>query len=512
MFKIFYIYLVVFLLITTGYSQNKFIDNLDNNIETMMSEFQVPGLSIAIVKDGSIIISKGYGEKEFGKSDKVDENTAFPIASVSKSTTALCLAMLVEENKLHWDDKVIKYLPDFQMHDEWVSKEITIRDLLTHRSGLASISGGTLWFGSEFSREEIVERVKYLKPVTSFRSKYAYQNIMYLIAGQIINAVSGKSWDEFVKERIFIPLDMHNSSCTFNKLINFPNKARAHIIVNEKIQTINYRNHDNMGPAASVVASAKDMAKYLLLYLNEGKSGSKLLVNKTQLNELITPQMSLPFSIFSDGMEFASPTYRAYGLGWFIKDYVGFKVVYHSGGVDGFRCLVTMIPSKQLGFVILTNQGERGITNALTLSLMGSYLGIPDLDWKSYYLNQRVDGQEKRKNLEKVKSQKRVAGTKSRFNLEKYCGLYRDEMYGHVFVKLENDKLILSFSHTPSFKAELNHWHFDTFQIEWFDPIIPDGLCTFVHDSNEKISELKLDQPDLLDVDFSELKLVLVDK
>jgi CubicO group peptidase (beta-lactamase class C family) len=483
---------------------------LDENVKELMSEFQVPGLALAIVKDGSIILSKGYGEQEIGKSEKVDKNTAFPIASVSKSTTALCLAILVEEKKLDWDDKVIKYLPDFKMYDEWVTNEITIRDLLTHRSGLPSISGGTLWFGSDFSREEIVSRIKYLKPVSSFRSKYAYQNIMYLVAGQIIKVVSGKTWDEFVKERIFNSLGMHNSGTTYEDLINFLNTAKPHIIKDDKIQSINFRNHDNIGPAASVVASATDMAKYLLLYLNEGKSGSKQLINKFQLKELITPQMTLPFSTFSEGMEYANPTYLAYGLGWFIKDYVGYKIIYHSVGVDGFRCLVTMIPDKQLGFVVLTNQEERGMTKALTSSLVDAYLGFPELGWKNYFLKISEESTEKRKEKIEIENQKRVVGTKSTFSLEKYYGIYRDEMYGDISVGTESGKLILSFSHTPAFTAELNHWHFDTFKLKWHDPIMPDGLCTFVLDSNKKISELKLDQPDLLDVDFSELKLIRV--
>ncbi len=361
---------LIFWIHSSGFAQNSYRDNLDEYIEGLMIEFQVPGLSLAVVKDGEIIVAKGYGLREIGKSDQVDENTLFGIASISKSTVAVSLAMLVDEGKLNWDDPVIKYLPGFRMYDPWVTREITIRDLLIHRSGLSVISGGTLWYGSDYTREEIINRIHFLKPVSSFRDKYAYQNIMYLVAGQVIEVVSGKTWDEFVEERIFEPLNMVSSNTSLAELEKTNNAAKTYILSDGELTKIAYRNHDNIGPAASINSSAMDMAKYMLLFLNKGIGENSQLVSEAQMKEIFAPQMVLPIYNYPAGMEFANPSYKAYGLGWFLKDYRGNKVVYHSGGVDGFRGLVTMIPEKNLGIVVLTNQEERRIYTAITNKLV----------------------------------------------------------------------------------------------------------------------------------------------
>jgi CubicO group peptidase (beta-lactamase class C family) len=502
---------ILFLVIDNpGFAQNNIPDNLDQYIEGILQDFQVPGLAVAVVKDGEIILAEGFGIKEINNAEKVDENTVFGIASVSKTTVALSLAMLVEENKIHWDDPVIKYLPDFQMYDPWVTREITIRDLLVHKSGLPYNSGGTIWFGSDLSREEIVHRIRFIKPESSFRSKYVYQNIMYVVAGQIIKAVSGKTWDVYVEEKVFAPLEMNNSSTTYSALINHSNVAKPHALLDGKLIPINYRSYDNCGPSGAMNSSVTDLAKYMIMFLNKGKVHSEQLISENQLNEIFAPQTIISSIKFPPGMEFANPAYEAHGLGCFILEYRGYKVVYHPGGIDGFRCLLTMIPEKKLGIVVLTNQEEKRAMMTLTYKMVDHYLGFPEFNWKNVFIRDRDWQAENHKKAKEEKYASRIPDTKSSFKLEKYCGTYRDSMYGDVFVRLENNKLIISFSHTPSFTAEMEHWHYDTFSTDWIDPVIPNGLVTFVMNSTGNIAELRLDQPDLLDVCFSELKLICV--
>ncbi len=510
-----YVYITILhffflVIINPGFSQHNLPNNLDQYIEEILQDFQVPGLAVAIVKDGEIIFAKGYGTKDINDYEKVDANTVFGIASVSKTTVALSLAMLVEENKIHWDDPVIKYLPDFQMYDPWVTREITIRDLLIHRSRLPYNSGGTIWYGSDLSREEIIHRIRFIEPVTSFRSKYEYQNIMYLVAGQIIKAVSGKTWDKYVEERVFVPLGMDNSSTTYTALINHSNAAKPFALLDGKLTAIEYRSYDNCGPAGSMNSSATDLAKYMIMFLNNGKVNSYQLISENQLEEMFAPQTMISTIKFPPGMEFANPSYEAHGLGCFILEYRGYKVVYHPGGVDGFRCLLTMIPEKKLGIIVLTNQEEKRAFMTLTYKLLDYYLGFREFDWKNVFIRDRDWQTEKYKKISDEKYASRIPDTKPSFNLEKYCGTYRDKMYGDVYITFEKNKLILSFSHTPSFKAELEHWHFNTFSTDWIDPVIPDGFVTFVMNSDGEITELKLDQPDLLDVRFSELELIRV--
>jgi hypothetical protein len=335
---------------------------------------------------------------------------------------------------------------------------------------------------------------------------------MYIVAGQIINAVSGRTWDEYVEERVFTPLGMDNSSTTYEDFINHPNAAKPHALIDGKLIKINYRNYNNNGPSAAMNSSVIDLGKYMIMFLNKGKVNSDKLITENQLNEIFAAQTIISTIKFPSGMGFANPAYEAHGLGCFILEYRGYKVVYHPGGIDGFRCLLTMIPEKQLGIVILTNQEEKRAMMALTYKLIDHYLGFPEFDWKDFFLKAREWQTKRNEKIKKEKYASQILNTKPSFNLEKYCGTYQDRMYGDVFVMLENNKLIMSFSHTPSFRAEMEHWHYDTFSLNWIDPVIPDGLVTFAVNSKGDITELKLDQPDLLDVNFCELELIRVVK
>lgn len=488
-----------------------YLKGLDDFVKQTMRSFDVPGTAIGIVKDDSLIYAKGFGVLKLGSNSPVDENTLFAIGSISKSTVAVTLGMLVDEGKLKWDDPVTKYLPDFQMYDPWVTREITIRDLLTHRSGLISESGGTIWYGSDYSRTEVVQRLRYLKPVTSFRYKYAYQNVMYLVAGEIIPAVTGQSWDDFVKERLFKPLGMHTTNTHLKDLDKYSNVSIPHAIVNGRQRPIAYRNYDNVGPACSVNSTVVEMAQYVRLLLNGGIYKGQRFFSEAVAFELFNPQMVVPIRDYGAGLELMKPKFFAYGFGWFLKEYRGRKLVYHTGGLDGIRAMVMMVPDEKLGIIILTNQEDSRVYNVLTYHLLDSYLIGKPYDWAGAYLKDRATEMQKATEKERQIQSERVTGTRTSLELNRYAGKYADRMYGEINVVLENGHLVIKFCHTPSFTGDLEHWHFNTFRIKWRDPVVPDGFLTFQLNARGQVGRIELNQPNLLDVDFTELDIKRAD-
>jgi len=293
------------------HAQKSPLQELDAYIEKAMQEWEVPGLAIAIVKDDQLVLAKGYGVREIGKGTPIDENTVFAIASNSKAFTAASLAMLVDEGKVNWDDPVTKYLVGFQLFDPYVTRELTVRDLLTHRSGLGQ--SPALWYGSDYDREEILRRIRYLEPSWSFRSRFGYQNVMYLAAGQIIPAVTGISWDDFVQQRIFTPLGMSSTNTSVTDLKGLSNVARPHGKIDDKVKAIPYRNFDNIGPAGSINSNVVDLAQWVRLQLSEGLYQSERLLSPGVVQEMHTPQTIIPYdpagSLLASGAHF-----RAYGM------------------------------------------------------------------------------------------------------------------------------------------------------------------------------------------------------
>lgn len=505
--------LVAFLVpVTTVFPGDMPLTNFDGFVTRCLEDFQVPGISIAIVKDDSIRFIGSYGVREIGKNDAVDSQTLFAIGSISKSTVSMSLAMLHEEKKLNWDDPVIKYLPGFRMYDSYVTEQMTIRDLLTHRSGLPGVSGGTIWYASDYTRSEVIERIRYLEPATSFRSRYAYQNIMYLVAGEIIPTVAGRTWDDFIRERIFTPLGMDRTVSRMEDMLHTENVATPHAVINGKLFPIAHRDYDNLGPAASIYSNVEDMARYVRLLLNQGEYAGQRLYSEESASEMWSSQTVIPFSPYGEDFKPMEPHFFTYGFGWFLRDYQGHYLVTHSGGVDGFRALVTMIPEKKLGIIVLTNQDEYRIYNVITYTILDKLLDLPYHDWRAVYVKARQSSlksqNEKQKKIEAARRKK----TKPSLPLSDYAGDYNDPMYGKISVDLTGGKLVLRFSHTPSFTGELEHWHYDTFRIHWDDPMVPDGFVTFPLDSQSKITGMNLDQPDLLDVDFRELHITRIAK
>ncbi len=483
------------------------IQDIEEFIPRTLADFAVPGLAIAVLRDDEVLYCRGFGTRRLGQAQPVDEHTSFAIASVSKSTVAVSLAMLVDEQRLCWDDPVRKYLPDFELYNAFVGDELRVRDLLIHNCGLKSVSGGTIWYGSDLSREEVVQRLRYLKPVSSFRSQFAYQNVTYLVAGQIIHAITGVSWDDFVRQRIFAPLGMLSSTTSLAGLDGRTNVATPHARIRGEVQPIPYRNHDNVGPAASINSSAWDLAQYLRVFINGGVVAGQRLLSQQAVMELWSPQMIIPVPEFAPSLERLRPNFYAYGLGWFLRDYCGRKLVNHSGGVDGMRCLLLAAPAERLGIVVLTNQEERNAYASVVYRVLDALLGLPPYDWGAAFLLSDAAEHEQEQEVEQARWAGHQSGTTPSLPLDRYAGVYRDVKVDEIYVELVEGRLVLRFRHTPAFVADLVHWHFDTFRLNWRDAYIPAGLVTFNLNARAEITGMQLDQPSLLDVDFSELDI-----
>ncbi len=475
------------------------IPSLIDTIQQAQAVFATPAVSIAVIREREIIFAGGFGTRTLGAQEPVDENTSYAIASMSKSTVAAALAMLHERNAFHWEDPVRKFLPDFRLMDDFASKEIRVIDLLLHRCGLNSESAGTLWYGSDYSREEVLRRLRFLRPVSSFRSTVAYQNVCFLAAGMIIQAISGQSWDDFVTENLFAPLNMTRTFPTLAALqaAAIDNIATPHAQIDNQLAIIPYRNHDNVGPAASVHSTALDLAYYLLMYLNKGTAGDHHLLSDESIAFLHRPHISYdagPASSYPHPR--LAPRFPAYGLGWQVHDYCNAVSVGHSGGVDGMRCRMELFPELGCGAVVLTNSENSRAYSSILHTALDMLLGVESVDW--------IAAWEKLPKKDLPTEPEKVPDTLPSLPLESYAGVFRDAAYGDITVCLENRSLVLRFTHTPAFTADLEHWHYNTFRLVWRDRYIPRGLITFSLDSAGKVDAFHLDQPRLLD--FTELE------
>lgn len=486
------IFLVLFLLFKTVLvnAQNDPLLNLNTYIEKSMRDWNVPGLAIAIVKDDSVILAKGFGVRKLGTEMWVDKYTLFAIGSASKSFTSASLAILIKEGKISWEDPVTKHIPSFQLYDPYVTREITISDLLCHRSGLSG--GGYLWYGSNYDRNEIIQRIRYLEPSWSFRARFEYHNIMYLVAGQIIPAVTNMSWDEFVKERIFLPLEMNSSNTSITQFRNEENVATPHAKIDEKVQSIPWRNVDNLAPAGAINTNVIDMAKWIRLQLSKGNFNGKQIIDSLQIEEMHTPQTIIP-NEFPWNLIFKEAHFLTYGFGWFLHDYKGYKVVQHGGNIDGMSANVAMVPEIKLGIVILTNLDDFNLLpEALTKKVIDAYIGDTESDWSSVLLGRFTDLMKKQDAFQKSIEESHIPGTRPSLSLEKYAGEYTDDMYGKAVVSHQSNKLVLQYG--PSFVGELQHWHYDTFRAVWRDKILGKSFVTFYLDINGKVVKMEVEK------------------
>jgi CubicO group peptidase (beta-lactamase class C family) len=471
-----------------AFAQEAPLQGFDEYVNKALKDWEVPGVGIAIVKGDKVVLAKGYGVRKIGDPTPVDERTIFAIGSSSKAFTAAALAMLVDEGKIKWDDPVTKYLPGFELYDAYASKEMTVRDLLCHRSGLDR--GDLMWYGSEFSRDEIIRRARHLKPSWSFRSQFGYQNIMYLAAGQIIPAVTGKSWDDFIKDRFFKPLGMAASSTSVNELKSSNNLATPHGKIEEKVVAIPWRNIDNIAPAGSINSNIAEMTAWVRLQLADGEFAGKRLLSSGAIKEMQKSHTIVPYDP-PWSLLFPDAHFVNYGLGWLLSDYRGRKVVEHGGNIDGMSALVAFVPEEKLGLVVLTNLSGSEMRTALKLRIIDAFMGGEAKDWSASHLKTMKSFEAQGKAAEKKRNDERVKDTKPSLALDKYAGTYQDEMYGDVKVEQdESGKLLMRYG--PAFTGDLEHWHYDTFQAAWRDRGLGKSLVTFTLNAQGKVDAVKI--------------------
>jgi CubicO group peptidase (beta-lactamase class C family) len=481
---------------------------LDPLVQRTMETFEVPGMAIAVVKDGKVVLARGYGVRKLGEAAPVTPETLFGIASNTKAFTAAALAILVDEGKLQWDDRVIDHLPSFQMYDPYVTRELTLRDLLIHRSGLGLGAGDLLYFpASTYTEDEIVSKLRYIRPASSFRSRYAYDNILYLVAGKVIEKASGQRWGDFIRDRIFTPLAMKSSNTSVADFGPGANVAAPHAKADGRLQALEPMRFDNNAPAGAINSSVNDLSRWMLVQLARGAipggSGAKRLFSEKQSQEMWSAQTVLPIGEPSRPLAALHPTFAAYGLGWSLRDYRGHKLVTHTGGLPGYVSRVLLVPALGLGVAVLTNQEARGGYEVPAFAILDAYLGAPRTDWLAAF---KAADEEKTKKAELAVSEKRtVRSAESKPSLPpgKYVGTYRDAWYGDASIGLEGDRLILRFLRTPALTGELEHWQYDTFVARWRDRTLnADAFVSFSLKPDGSIDQMKM-QPVSPLTDFS---------
>lgn len=468
------------------------LDGLDAYVEATMEAWGVPGLALAVVKDGSVVYARGYGARDVERGDPVDEHTIFAIGSSSKAFTTASLAMLVDDGELSWDDPATRYLPELQLRDPYPTRELTVRDLVTHRSGLPRCD--RLWYGTSFDRDEILRRVRFCEPSWSFRSHFGYQNIMFLAAGKVVSEVSGTRWDAFVERRIFDPLGMERSSTSVDSLDGTANVASPHAEIDGEVRTVPWRNIDNVGPAGSINSSVAEMARWVRLQLAEGVFRGDTLISPGSVEEMHSPQTLIEPDSPLRRLLGARGHFAAYGLGWFLHDYEGVKIVEHGGSIDGMRAQVGMVPEEDLGMVILTNRGGSSPVTALMYRIVDAYLDVPETDWSERFESVadsiEAEGDEQDRKLR----ESRKEGTSPSVDLAAYAGTYADSLYGELEVTEEDGRLSLTYH---SLSADLEHWHLDTFRADWDSPLaaqqgLSASLLTFRLDARARVTSVEV--------------------
>lgn len=447
-----------------------------------MTAFEVPGVALTVVKDGRVVVAKGFGVRKLGDSTPVDARTLFGIASNTKAFTATALGILVDEGKIRWDAPVIDYVPWFQLSDPYVTRELTVRDLLVHRSGLGLGAGDLLWWpGSTYTRREVVQRLRHLPLASSFRSAYAYDNVLYLVAGEVIEAVSGQSWEQFMATRILAKVGMSGSNVRHSDATQRGNVATPHAPVDGKVRPIAPFTSDTTNPAGGINSNAEDMAKWLLVQLGEGvlADGTPLITPATarQLTTLVTP---IPIGQGAPELAAVRPRFNGYGLGFGLRDYRGYKLVSHTGGLPGYVSRVAMLPDARLGIAILTNQESTSAFDAIANQIMDAYIAAPPTDWIRAYQSIEERGRQAAARAAQAAGASRASGSKPSLPLDRYAGKYRDPWYGDMTIAVNGSALTIAFDRSPLLTGTLEHWQHDTFVARWTDrELRADAYVTF---------------------------------
>ncbi|HVS12601.1 MAG TPA: serine hydrolase [Thermoanaerobaculia bacterium] len=477
------------LLATPLAAQPAALDDFDAYVQRAVDDWEAPGLAVSVVHRGEIVFERGYGVLELGGSTAADEHSLFAIGSTTKALTAALIGMLVDEGRLGWDDPVIDHLPDFRLKDPVTTREVRVRDLLTHNAGLPNAD--YLWYEQDHTTEEIVRRLRYVEPAYSLRSAFVYQNVMYAAAGELLEAVTGSAWSELVRARIFTPLGMTRSAATLAETRDRAGVARPHDLVDGRLAVIENASVDTVAPAGSIWSSVHDMAQWMRLLLAGGVTpdGRRLLAEQT-LAELFTPQTMVGPEDFYPTARLTRPHWTTYGLGWFQTDYEGRRVDFHTGSIDGMVAICGLIRDESLGVYVLANRDHAELRHALMYRVFDLFDDQPPRDWSSELRELYAGIAEERWQARQAAEERRVEGTAPSLPLERYVGGYRDPLYGAVEVALEEGALAVRYGRRA---GPAEHWHYDTFRVHWSARWRRESGARFVIDATGAVAELELD-------------------
>lgn len=487
---------------------------IDSLVQKTMKTFDVPGMAVAVLKDGKIYHKNTYGVRSLKTNAEVNENTLFGVASNTKAFTAAALGKLIDQEKLTWDTKVNDIIPEFQLYDSYVTSEFTVRDLITHRSGLGLGAGDLMVFPATNTTTlpEMIHNMRYLKPVSSFRSKFDYDNLLYIIAGEIVARVSNKKYDDYIIENFFKPLGMSRSLLSIPKIAADANRIDGHAPVNGKLEITGNTFTQIATPAAGIYASIDDMSKWVQAQLDEGKYGAQLkdsLFSKKALREMWTPQTIIP-----SGRGPYNTHFSAYGLGYFLSDVNGYFQATHTGGLLGIVSQVTMIPELDLGIIVLTNQQSGAAFNAITNTIKDAYFGIKDEDRITQYNDRRLAGERKEDSIVSAVEKNIVAQLKSKAakpDQSDFTGTYKDSWFGDVIISSQDKNLHFKAAKLSDLTGKMTFYKGTTYVVRWNDPSLKaDAFVTFSLDTEGKangftmspISPLTDFSYDFQDLDF----------
>lgn len=488
-------------------------NQIDKLVNTALQKFNVAGTGVAVIKDGKIIHMKGYGLSSVTTNKKVNKHTRFAIASNSKAFTSMALAILVDRKQLKWTDKVVDYIPNFKMYDSYVTANFTIVDLLTHRSGLGLGAGDLMFFpdGANFTMNDVVQSFQYHKPQSGFRTKFDYDNLLYMVAGEVVKQISGKSWSAFVEENIMIPLGMNESAGMYQRLKNKNNVATPHSDIKGKLTPLKAFDLGVGEAAGGIYASISDLAKWGQMKLNNGKYADTTLISRKNHDFMWTPQTNQGFNPVSKSRY--KVHLNAYGLGWGIRDMKGYMVYSHTGGLPGMLSQVLLVPEMGLGIIILTNTSDGGgaLFSAVTNTILESYLGLEDFGWIEKYT---AYIKRNKQTTDKVVDDiwKTVASTNDKMiNPENFTGTYKDNWFGKIKIYLKEGNLWFKSLRSPKLHAKMQFYKANTFAIKWpYQDMNADAFALFTLDENGKAIGIKMKgiSPDIdFSFDFQDLDL-----
>jgi len=458
------------------------LDGLDAYIIKAMRDWEVPGLAIGVVRGDTIVLAKGYGTRSVGRPDPIDEHTVFAIGSATKAFTSTLAAMMVAEGKMRWDEPATTHLPSLQLYDPYASRELTLRDLLAHRTGLPRAD--FLWHAHAFDRAEILRRLRFLQPASSLRSRFSYSNIGYLAAGEAVATAAGSSWDDLIRDRVFVPLGMNETTTSLRAVTDRDNIAIPH---DTSGKAISWLDAANIAPAGAITSTVSDMLKWVRFHVSEGKIGERQIVTPAALRETRTAQQLVPLGA---GARQLTPytNFLSYGMGWYISDHRGRVLHSHGGNIDGMSAHVALVPEERAGLVVLTNRESSPLSTVVMFRAVDALIGAQPRDWSAEYLKATATQRAAAQEVEEKKQAQRVIGAAPSRPPGQYPGTYRDNLYGDAKVWLDGGKLMMTYGR---YESELEHWHFDTFRARW--PAGNAPFVTFTLDAAGNVASLNIE-------------------